>query len=247
MVVMRMAALPLVMQQTIKLPQILLLNSSGGSFSDQGPLAFLSGFRGLLAVGLVCKILATALRNSSSIFKRIIRRNLTQKLVPFTFDENDFSKLLREHKVFLCGAFPNDCVSGLKTSITDILGNFDDVHPHFCHMVLCVRQGGNARALFNFLGNHGFLNVRCSTLDTYFCCTDGTPYYKRYVNSANVLVMVYILYNRYTTFGRDDTSVEEIHFHSFVEARFNGDCFTIWRPHSTGTYVCFNRVVFITF
>jgi len=69
MVVMSMAALPLVMQQTIKLPQILLLNSSGGSFSDQGPLAFASGYRGLVVVGLVCKILATALRKSSSIFK----------------------------------------------------------------------------------------------------------------------------------------------------------------------------------
>jgi hypothetical protein len=232
MVLMSMAAPPLVVQHTIKLPQILLLNSSGGSFSDQGPLAFASGFHGLLAVGLVCKILATALRKSSSIFRRIVRRNLTQKLVPFTFDENDFSKLLRENKVFLCGAFPNDCVSGLKTSIIDILDNFDPVHPHFCHMVLCV-QYGKHKALLSFLGNHGFLKVHRSTSGEDFCRIEDTMDYKRFVNSANVLVMVFFFHPPWALDAR------EMQLDSFIEARFNGDCFTIWRSHSTGTYKCY--------
>ena len=125
-----MAAPPLV-QQTIKLPQILLLNSSGGSFSDQGPLVFASGFHSLQAVGLVCKSLAKALRKSSSLFKRLIRRNLTQKLVPFGIDEDDFLRMMREHEVLLCGTFPNDCISGLKTPIVDMLNILDYVQPYF--------------------------------------------------------------------------------------------------------------------
>ena len=133
-------ARPLV-RETIKLPQILLLNSSGGGFSVQGPLAFVSGFHGLQAVGLVCKFLASALRKSASMLKCLVRRNLKQKLVPFKFSCRGFSEMLRQHHVWLVGAFPNDCVSGLKTPIIDMMNFLNDVSPHFCYMGLTVRDG----------------------------------------------------------------------------------------------------------
>ena len=235
---------PPLVQQTIKLPQILLLNSSGGGFSDQGPLVFISGFQGLQVLGLVCKSLATAFCKSATLLKRLVRRNLTLKLVPFTFDEDDFSKLLREHKVDLVGTFPNECVSGLKTPIVDMLRS-PDVAPYFCNMRLNVREGQHADALFNYLGDNLFWKVRDRFATSR---ADGTNYFIRYVNSANVLVIIYIIYDRYkedlrNVLGDECGLVLYTSCPSFVEARFNGDCFTFrqpvlvsWRRHSTGTY-----------
>jgi len=230
----RMCFAPPLVQQTIKLPQILLLNSSGGGFSDQGPLVFISGFQGLQVLGLVCKSLATAFCKSATLLKRLVRRNLTLKLVPFTFDEDDFSKLLREHKVDLVGTFPNECVTGLKTPIVDMLYFPLDVAPYFCHMWLNVREGEHADALFSYLRDNCFWKVhhKCAG-----CRADGTYYDSRYVNSSNVQVIIYIIYDRYKEDGHECGLIYTT-CPSFVEARFNGDCFTIWCPDSTGTYVC---------
>ena len=218
----RMCLAPPLVQQTIKLPQILLLNSSGGGFSDQGPLAFASGFQGLQVVGLVCKSLATAFRKSATLLKRLVRRNLTLKLLPFTFDEEDFSKLLREHKVDLVGTFPYECVSGLKTPIIDMLDKIPEVAPYFCHMKLNVLEGEHADALCTYLRDNNFWKPH------FWPITRPSGFLERYFNSANVQVMVFIIYKR-ASHGHSSG------VRSFLEARFNGDCFTIWRPHSTGT------------
>jgi len=102
-------------------------------------------------------------------------------------------------------------------------------------MVLCVPSGEHARALVSFLGNHGFLKEE----GPYIFGTNITSYYIRFVNSANVLVMVYIFFTPSAPYTLDDYRFKEMQLDSFIEARFNGDCFTIWRSYSTGTDVCY--------